>query len=146
MFLLDTNVVSEIRKIRLGTADPNVALWADSVNAGSLYLSAITLLELERGILQLERKDPRQGSILRRWLESSVLTEFEGRIFPVDTLVARCCAKLHVPDPRSERDAMIAATARVHGMTVVTRNQGDFLSTGVSLLNPWLIEQYGQRR
>lgn len=137
MFILDTNVVSEIRKIRLGTAHPNVALWADSVNASSLYLSVITLLELELGILQLERKDPRQGDIIRRWLESSVLPAFEDRILPVDMRVARCCASLHVPDPRSERDAMIAATARVHGMTVVTRNQSDFERTGVPLLNPW---------
>jgi predicted nucleic acid-binding protein len=137
MFILHTNVVSEIRKIRLGTAHPNVALWADSVNAGSLYLSSITVLELELGILQLERKDPRQGSLLRRWLESCVLPEFEDRILPVDTRVARSCASLHVPDPRSERDALIAATARVHGMTVVTRNQGDFQTTGVPLVNPW---------
>lgn len=137
MFILDTNVVSEIRKIRLGTAHPNVTLWADSVNASSLFLSAITLLELELGILQLERKDPRQGSILRRWLESSVLPEFEHRILAVDLRVARCCASLHVPDPRSERDAMIAATARVHGMTVVTRNESDFQFTGVPMLNPW---------
>jgi predicted nucleic acid-binding protein len=137
MFILDTNVVSEIRKIRLGTAHPNVALWADSVNASSLYLSAITVLELELGILQLERKDTRQGDILRQWLESCVLPEFEGRILPVDARVARCCASLHVPDPRAERDALIAATAWVHGMTVVTRNQGDFQTTGVSWLNPW---------
>jgi len=137
MFILDTNVVSEIRKIRPGTAHPYVALWADSVNASSLYLSAITVLELELGILQLERKNPQQGSILRRWLESCVLPEFEDRILPVDARVARCCASLHVPDPRSERDAMIAATARVHGMTVVTRNQGDFERTGVPWLNAW---------
>ena len=137
MFILDSNVVSEIRKIRLGTAHPNVALWADSVNASSLYLSAITVLELELGILQLERKDTRQGDILRQWLESCVLPEFEGRVLPVDARVARCCASLHVPDPRSERDALIAATAWVHGMTVVTRNQGDFQTTDVPLVNPW---------
>lgn len=137
MFILDTNVVSEIRKIRLGTAHPNVTLWADSVNASSLYLSAITVLELELGILQLERKDTRQGGILRQWLESCVLPEFEGRVLPVDARVARCCASLHTPDPRAERDALIAATAWVHSMTVVTRNQGDFQTTGVSWLNPW---------
>ena len=137
MFILDSNVVSEIRKIRLGMAHPNVALWADSVNASSLYLSAITVLELELGILQLERKDTRQGDILRQWLESCVLPEFEGRVLPVDARVARCCASLHVPDPRSEQDALIAATAWVHGMTVVTRNQGDFQTTDVPLVNPW---------
>ncbi|SHH93557.1 hypothetical protein SAMN04488135_10685 [Pollutimonas bauzanensis] len=137
MFLLDTNVVSELRKIRLGKADPGVEQWADSVDAGSLNISAITILELEIGILQLERKDPRQGTVLRTWLDTLVLPEFDGRIFPVDTAVAQRCARLHVPDPRAERDAFIAATALVHGMTVVTRNVADFAPTGVALLNPW---------
>lgn len=137
MFVLDTNVVSELRKIRLGRADPHVAAWAESVEAGSLYLSAITVLELEIGVLQLERKDPRQGAILRTWLETLVLPEFSGRIFAVDTSVAQRCARLHVPDPRVERDALIAATALVHGMTVVTRNIADFQATGAALLNPW---------
>ena len=137
MFILDTNVVSELRKVRSGKADHHVALWADSVDAGSLYLSAMTVLELEIGILQIERKDSGQGAMLRTWLETLVLPEFDGRIFPVDTAVAQRCALLHVPDPRGERDALIAATALVHGMTVVTRNLGDFARTGVSLLNPW---------
>ncbi|MGP1614239.1 MAG: type II toxin-antitoxin system VapC family toxin [Pollutimonas bauzanensis] len=137
MFLLDTNVVSELRKIRLGKADPGVEQWADSVDAGSLNISAITILELEIGILQLERKDPRQGTVLRTWLDTLVLPEFDGRIFPVDAAVAQRCARLHVPDPRAERDAFIAATALVHGMTVVTRNVADFAPTGVALLNPW---------
>ena len=137
MFVLDTNVVSELRKIRLGKADPQVTQWADSVEAGSLYLSAITVLELEIGILQIERRDAEQGAVLRAWLETKVLPEFRGRILPIDTTVAQRCAGLHVPDPRAERDALIAATALVHGMTVVTRNLADFRGTGVSLLNPW---------
>ena len=137
MFVLDTNVVSELRKIRLGKADPHVADWADSAGAGSLHISTITILELEIGILQLERKDPMQGAILRRWLDSRVFPAFNGRIFPVDTTVAQRCARLHVPDPRAERDALIAATALVHGMTVVTRNLADFRAIGVPLLNPW---------
>lgn len=137
MFVLDTHVVSELRKIRAGKADPHVTLWADSVNAGSLYLSAITILELEMGVLQLERKDPRHGAVLRTWLDTLVLPEFNGRIFPVDTIVARRCARLHVPDPRSERDAIIAATVLVRGMTLVTRNLQDFEATGAPLLNPW---------
>jgi toxin FitB len=137
MFVLDTNVVSELRKIRLGKADPHVTEWADSVDAGSLYISAITILELEIGILQLERKDPQQGAMLRTWLDTLVLPEFNGRIFPVDTAVAQRCARLHVPDPRAERDALIAATALVHGMMVVTRNLADFAATGVPVLNPW---------
>ena len=137
MFVLDTNVVSELRKINSGKADRHVAQWADDVDAGSLYISAITILELEIGILQTERRDPAQGATLRTWLEKSVLPEFEGRIFPVDTAVAQRCARLHVPDPRAERDAFIAATALVHGMIVVTRNVVDFAATGVPLQNPW---------
>jgi predicted nucleic acid-binding protein len=138
MFILDTNAVSELRKIRLGKADPHVARWADSVAADSLYLSAITILELEIGVLQIERRDAPQGAMLRTWLDRLVLPEFAGRIFPVDTQVAQRCASLHVPDRQAERDALIAATGLVHGMTVVTRNTADFKATGVKLLNPWV--------
>jgi predicted nucleic acid-binding protein len=137
MFLLDTNVVSELRKVRLDKADINVAKWADSVDAASLYLSAITIMELETGVLQIERRDTKQGQVLRTWLDNYVLLEFTGRVLSVDTAVAQRCARLHVPDPRGERDALIAATALVHGMTVVTRNVDDFEPTGVPLLNPW---------
>jgi predicted nucleic acid-binding protein len=137
MFVLDTNVVSELRKVRHGKADLQVAKWADSVDAASLYLSAITVLELETGVLQIARRDTKQGQVLRIWLDNHVLPEFSGRVLPVDTAVARRCARLHVPDPRSERDALIAATALVHGMTVVTRNVDDFELMGVLLLNPW---------
>ncbi len=137
MFILDTIVISELRKVRVGKAHPQVAIWADSVDAKTLYISAITILEIEIGILQIERKDPAQGGLLRAWLEKQVLPEFEGRIFPVDTAVARHCATLHVPDPHAERDALIAATALAHRMTIVTRNVPDFHTTGVKLLNPW---------
>lgn len=137
MFLLDTNVISELRKIRLGRANPHVEQWADRADAGSLYISAISILELEIGVLQIERKDLRQSMVLRQWLETLVLPEFDSRTLPVDAAVARRCARLHVPDPRAERDSLIAATALVHGMTVVTRNVADFAPTGVPLLNPW---------
>ena len=137
MYLLDTNVVSELRKAKAGKADKNVIAWAASVSADSLFLSAITILELETGIQLVERRDPAQGTLLRAWLEGQVLLAFSGRILPVDVLVAQRCAKLHVPDPRSDRDAIIAATALVHGMTVITRNIADFQATGVELLNPW---------
>lgn len=137
MFILDTNVVSELRKIRSGGADPQVALWADSVDSVNLYVSAITVQELEIGVLLAERRDPRQGAVFRAWLDSHVLPAFAGRILPVDTAVAQRSAKLHVPDPRPVRDCLIAATALVHGMTVVTRNTVDFKATGVLLLNPW---------
>ncbi len=137
MFVLDTNVVSELRKARHGRADPNVVAWADSVDAGALYISAITVLELEAGVLRMERRDPSQGAMLRTWLDQQVLAEFKDRVLPIDTAVAKRCAGLHVPDPRAERDALIAATALVHGMTVVTRNTMDFASTGAPLIDPW---------
>ncbi len=137
MFILDTNVVSELRKIHLGKADAQVARWADSVEAVSLYISAITVLELEKGVLLMERRDERQGAALRAWLDGRVMPEFRDRILPVDGAVARRCAQLHVPDPRSERDALIAATALVHGMTVVTHNVADFAPSGAAVLDPW---------
>lgn len=141
MFVLDTNVVSELRKVRLGKADMNVAAWAQSVDAANLFVSAITIMELELGVLSIERKDASQGALLRTWLERHVLPEFSGRTLPVDTAVAQRCARLHVPDKRGERDALIAATALVHGMTVVTRNTADFKPTGVPLINPWEAPQ-----
>jgi predicted nucleic acid-binding protein len=137
MFVLDTNVVSELRKVRFGKANAQVAKWADSVDAAGLYISAIAVLELETGILQMERRDPSQGALLRTWLDHHVLPEFSGRVLPVDTAIALRCARLHVPDRRAERDALIAATALVHGMIVVTRNLADFEPTGVTVLNPW---------
>ena len=137
MYVLDTNVVSEIRKVRSGKADPNVTAWAESIDAADLFVSAITVMELELGVLSIERKDAAQGAILRAWLEQLVLPEFAGRTLPIDATVVLRCARLHVPDRRGERDALIAATALVHGMTVVTRNTGDFQAMGVPLLNPW---------
>ena len=137
MFLLDTNVVSELRKAKAGKADRQVVAWAERQAPGNLYLSAITILELEMGVLQIQRRDLVQGAVLRSWVEEHVLPAFAGRILPVDTVVALRCAGLHVPDPRSDRDALIAATAIVHGLTVVTRNIADFEPTGVRLLNPW---------
>jgi len=137
MYLLDTNVVSELRKIRLGKADAHVARWADSVDAADLYLSAITIQELEIGVLLVERRDPAQGALLRAWLIGQVLPAFAGRILAVDTAIAQRSAQLHVPNPRPVRDGLIAATALVHGMTVATRNVADFAPTGVPTLDPW---------
>ncbi len=137
MWLLDTNVVSELRKVRLGRADVRVAAWADSVDATSLYVSAITIQELEIGVLLSERRDPPQGAMFRMWLNHSVLPAFAERILPVDVAVALRSASLHVPDPRPIRDGLIAATALVHSLTVVTRNTADFEPCGVALLNPW---------
>ena len=135
MYLLDTNVVSALR--RLDKANPNVRSWAAGTQLAEMFLSSVTILEIERGILLIGRRDPGQAAILRRWLEDHVLMDFANRIFPVDVPVARRCAALHVPDTQSERDAMIAATALVHGLPVVTRNTADFITTGVTLLNPW---------
>ncbi len=137
MYLLDTNVVSELRKVLLGKADANVAAWADSIDAAELFVSAITIMELELGVLSIERRDAAQGAVLRAWLERQVLPEFAERTLPIDTAVAQRCARLHVPDKRSERDALIAATALVHGMTVATRNVADFAPTGVAIIDPW---------
>ncbi|WP_136684096.1 type II toxin-antitoxin system VapC family toxin [Falsirhodobacter xinxiangensis] len=137
MFLLDTNVISELRKAGSGKADPNVIAWVSRAEADSFFLSAITVMELEIGVLRIERRDAAQGAALRRWLDGRVLAEFADRILPVDAAVALRCAALHVPDQRSERDALIAATAILHGMTVVTRNTADFAPSGVRLVDPW---------
>jgi toxin FitB len=137
MFVLDTNVVSELRKATTGKANPRVVAWAASIRPAALFLSVITLMELEQGVLLLERRDPRRGAAIRQWLERQVQPAFEGRVLPIDDRIALRCARLHVPDPRKERDALIAATALVHGMTVVTRDTADFEPTGVPLLNPW---------
>lgn len=141
MFVLDTNVVSELCKVRLGKADATVAAWAESVDAVDLLVSAITIMELELGILSVERKDATQAAMLRSWLEQQVLPEFSGRTLPADTGVARRCARLYIPDKRGERDVVISATALVHGMTVVTRNVADFQPTGVTIINPWAAQQ-----
>nr|WP_280924281.1 type II toxin-antitoxin system VapC family toxin [Ciceribacter sp. S153] len=135
---MDTNVVSELRKIGDGKADPRVVAWIEAEDASLFYVSAITILELERGVLGVQRRDARQGARLRSWLDDHVRPEFAGRILPIDDAVATRCAHLHIPDRRNEADALIAATALVHGMTVVTRNVKDFEGTGVVIVDPWL--------
>lgn len=137
MFLLDTNVISELRKVRSGRADKNVAEWAIGQSEPSLFLSVVTIFELEVGMLLADRRDPKQGTALRSWLQEQVLTRFDGRILPVSLAVARRCAHLHVPYSRPPLDALIAATALVHGLMVVTRNVTDFEPTGVPVFNPW---------
>ena len=137
MFLLDTNVVSELRKVGDGTANTFVTKWVSGQEASALFISVLTLMELEIGILRIERRDAGQGRRLRTWFERHVLPEFEERTLPVDAAVALKCARMHVPDPGAERDALIAATAMVHGMTVVTGNRTDFEATGVAFIDPW---------
>lgn len=137
MYLLDTNVVSETRKIRFGKADAHVLKWANAIDNGLAYLSAITVQEIEIGVRRMERRDPEQGMKYRAWLEREVLPVFQDRILPVDILVARMSAAFHVPDPAPFRDGLIGATAKVHNLILVTRNTADFQRCGVPLLNPW---------
>lgn len=140
MYLLDTNVLSELRKRRSGKIDAAVEAWAGSVDQADMYLSVITVMEIELGIVLLERRDQRQAGVLRLWLHEKVMPAFAGRILPVDTPIALRCARLHVPDTKSERDAWIAATGLVHDLTIVTRNVADFAGTGTVLLNPWTYQ------
>ncbi len=137
MYLLDTNVISELRKASSGKADANVINWARDKATSSLFISSVTIMEIEMGILQLERKDLQQASIYRTWLNDHVLKAFSDRILSFDTSAALKCAQLHIPDPKSERDAMIAATAMVHNFRLVTRNLKDFKHIDVKLVNPW---------
>lgn len=136
-WLLDTNVISELRKIGDGKTDPNVAAWVAAEDAEDFFISAITILELERGVLGILRRDSNQGARLRNWLDNHVRPGFTGRILPIDDAVATRYAHLHVPNRRNEADALIAATALVHGMTVATRNLADFAGTGVIVVDPW---------
>ena len=136
-YLLDTNVISELRKVGDDKADPNVTKWVGAKDTSDLFISAITILELERGILSIQRRDASQGSRLRAWMDSHVRPEFVERILSIDDAIATRCAHLHIPDRRNEADALIAATALVHGLTVVTRNVQDFDGTGVIVVDPW---------
>ncbi len=143
MYVLDTVVVSETRKIRSGRADPGVASWVARVDHELAYISAITIQELELGVLLAEGRDPVSGAVLRRWLDNDVYEAFEGRILPVDATVARLAASLHVPDPAPVSDALIGATAMANNMVLATRNTRDFgRFRGLEVLNPWKVTEY----
>jgi predicted nucleic acid-binding protein len=135
-YLLDTNVVSELRKSE-ARASPAVRSWALGQATTDLCISVISVMEIEIGVGRLERRDQEQGRVLRSWLERGLLVAFASRILPVDLDVVRRAATMHVPDPRPERDVLIAATARTKDLVVVTRNVSDFDPLGVDVLNPW---------
>lgn len=134
MYLLDTNVVSELRKRR---GDPGVKQWVAEQRAADLAISVVTIFEIETGILRKGRTDSDQARILTRWFEQNVLTGFGDRILSLDLAAARRVASLHVPDQAPQHDALIAGTALARGLTVVTRNTRDFEPAGVEYLNPW---------
>ena len=131
--LLDTNVVSEIRK---KIPDPGVAAWFASVPADQLFLSVLVVSEIRQGIERLARRDPAQAEIFEQWLSRLVLV-YQDRIVPITADIAEAWGRLNVPDPVPVVDGLMAATALVHAWTLVTRNVGDVASTGVRLLDPF---------
>lgn len=137
MYLLDTNIISESRKLGTSRIDPQTARWFAQTDVETTFVSAMTIFELERGVRQIERRDAAQGSVLRRWLSEQIMTTYEQRTLPLTRAVALICASLHIPDPKSERDAWIAATAIDAGLAVVSRNIADFVGMGVGLINPF---------
>lgn len=134
MYLLDTNVISELRK-RQG--DSGVKQWVAEQTVADLAISVVTVIEIEIGILWRARTDADQARVLTRWFERSVLTGFADRILSLDLAAARRVASLHVPDQAPQHNALIAGTALARGLTVVTRNIRDFERSGVDYLNPW---------
>jgi toxin FitB len=137
MYLLDTNIISESRKLGSARIDRNAAQWLNQIDVEVTFVSAMTMFELERGVRQMERRDAQQGVVLRRWLNDQIMTTYEQRTLPLSRAVALICAGLHIPDPKSERDAWIAATAIDAGLILVSRNVSDFANTGVEVINPF---------
>lgn len=137
MYLLDTNIISEIRKLAKNKCDKNVADWVRSTSKDLMFTNAVVMMELERGVMSIERKDTTQGELLRHWFEMDVKPAFHGKILKIDEQTAQICAKLHIPDYAPENDAWIAACAIQHNLVLVTRNTADFARTGVKLFNPF---------
>jgi toxin FitB len=133
-FLLDTNVISEIRK--RDRAHPNVARWVGRTPAEEIGTSVIVLAEIRRGIELKRRRDPEQAKSLDRWFVQ-MRTRLGSRVLPVDEPVAEAWALLAVPNPLPLIDGLLAATAKVHGLTLVTRNVADIVSTGVLFFDPF---------
>lgn len=137
MYLLDTNIISEARKISKGKANLGLKRWLESISQEEIFTNTVVLMELERGIFQKEHRDPEQGKLLRHWFEMDILRSFAGRVLTLDQQTARICAKLHIPDFAPENDAWIASSAIQHNLILVTRNVADFECTGVRLFNPF---------
>ncbi|MFT4076113.1 MAG: type II toxin-antitoxin system VapC family toxin [Asticcacaulis sp.] len=135
MYLLDTPVIGELRKARTGGCDEGVMRWASGIARQNLYMSALTLLELENGVARAERRDRAQAAPLRTWLDEQVMSAFDGRILPVDAGVVKKRATL--ADVKNERDALLAATAQVHGLVLVTRNPNPFKALRTKVFTPW---------
>ena len=133
-YLLDTNVVSALRKPE---RNPAVRTWAVTIPPTDLFVAAHTIAEIERGVIAKERTDPPQGRILRAWLEDRVLPAFAGRVLSFDLPAARVLATYRVPEHAPDADAVIAAVAESNSMVVVTRNIRDFEPLGAPCLNPW---------
>lgn len=137
MYLLDTPVIAELGRAKSGKANPSVTRWAAGVASQNLFISALSLLELTGGAVQAERKDRTHGAALRAWAEDTVPKAFDGRILAVDLAVARKRAALPFNEPRSDRDAVLAATALAHGLTLVTHNPAAFRFARLKLFDPW---------
>jgi predicted nucleic acid-binding protein len=133
-FLVDTNVLSELRKRERG--HPNLYAWTETTGWSAIHTSWVAIAEIKRGVELIRRRDKPQGIVLQAWL-TEILDRLHDRILPVDRAVAEVWADLMVPNPRPPLDALIAATARAHGLTLVTRNVRDFADCGVTLLDPW---------
>lgn len=138
MYLLGTDVIDQLRQARSDAADCRVLSWAKSQAPSELYISVITLLEIERGIIDVERADALQGIALRQWFEYQLKTTFAPRTLAIDAAVTECCARLRLADINSERNALLSATALVNKMSLVTKDTAAFVATGVKLINPWL--------
>lgn len=138
MYLLDTNIISELRLLPKNRANANFVAWASQFPDDRIfYINSVVVMELERGVMLKQRKDPEQGNILANWLYNEILPSFSGRILNIDKAVAHVCSSLHVPNPKPENDAWIAATAIAHGMTLVTHNVKDFNGINVDIIDPF---------
>ncbi len=142
MYLFDTSAITELRKAKHKNkkfkADPGLIEWVKHVDHSTIYVSSIAFMEIEIAILSMEKKNKHQGKLLRNWFDELVKPAFDGRVIAFDQAIALKCAALRVPDPHRMRNAIVAATALVHKMILVTKNEKDFIYTGVDIVSPWI--------